>query len=114
MRSAGTCTPRLGIGPSPRGIAQAQGDRQLSSFQLMTGTALVVTPDGMVTRSDGRGDRGVLDVAPDILRELMKDAQAMTAGTILLMCDNTLYATPGSAPAGRNHAVLDDRVFAAW
>jgi hypothetical protein len=71
------------------GIVWAQGDQpgqQLSSFQLMTGTALVITPDGRVTRRS--------DVPPDMLGELMKDAQPMTAGRILFMRHNELYSAP--------------------
>ncbi|MBV8096777.1 MAG: hypothetical protein JOY71_27500 [Acetobacteraceae bacterium] len=71
------------------GIVWAQGDQpgqQLSSFQLMTGTALVITPDGRVTRR--------ADVPPDMLGELTKDAQPMTAGRILFMRDNKLYSAP--------------------
>jgi len=79
----------LALAVALAGAARAQGDqgdRQLSRLQLMTGTALVFTPDGRVTRR--------LDVAPDMLGELMKDARPMTAGAILFMRDNTLYATP--------------------
>ena len=71
------------------GIARAQGasaDQQLSSFQLMNGTVLVVTPDGRVTRRS--------DAAPDMLGGIPGDARPMTVGSILVMRDNTLYATP--------------------
>jgi hypothetical protein len=71
------------------GIVWAQGDQpgqQLSNFQINTGTVLVVTPDGKVTRRS--------DVAPEMLGELMKDAHPMPAGGIMFMRDNKLYATP--------------------
>ena len=71
------------------GLVWAQGDQpgqQLSSFQLSTGTVLVVTPDGMVTRRS--------DVAPDMLSEVTKDARPVTTGMIMAMRDNKLYSTP--------------------
>lgn len=52
----------------------------------MTGTVLVVKPDGRVTRSS--------DVAPDMMGDLMKDARPMTTGAIMFLRDNKLYATP--------------------
>ena len=70
-------------------IARPQGDQggqQLSGFQLMTGSVLVVTPDGRVTRH--------FDVPPDMLGEVTKEARPMTAGIIVAMRDNTLYVTP--------------------
>ena len=71
------------------GIAWAQGDQpgqQLSPFQLRTGTVLCVTPDGTVTRRS--------DVPPEMLKEVMRDARPMTAGSILVMRDDKLYVTP--------------------
>ena len=71
------------------GIVWAQGDQpgqQLSSFQLSTGTVLVVTPDGIVTRRS--------DVAPDMLSEVTKDARPVTTGMIMAMRENKLYSTP--------------------
>lgn len=71
------------------GIVWAQGDQgsqQLSSFQLMNGWVLAVTPDGKVTRRS--------DVAPDMLAEVTRDAHPMTGATILAMRDGTLYAAP--------------------
>ena len=71
------------------GAAQAQGDQpgqQVSNFQLMTGTVLVITPDGTVSRRS--------DVPPNMLDELMKEARPMPAGGIMFMHDNKLYATP--------------------
>ena len=71
------------------GIAWTQGDQggqQLSSFQLRTGTVLVIKPDGTVTRRS--------DVPPDLLGEVTKEARTMTTGMILAMKDKTLYGTP--------------------
>jgi len=71
------------------GIAWTQGDQggqQLSSFQLMTGTVLVIKPDGTVTRRS--------DVPPDMVSEVTKEARPMTTGMILAMQDKTLYGTP--------------------
>ena len=70
-------------------IAWAQGDQggqQLSTFQLMTGTVLVVTPDGKVSRRS--------DVPPDMIGEITKDARPMTATMIVAMRYNAVYGTP--------------------
>jgi hypothetical protein len=77
------------------GIVWAQGDQpgqQLSSFQLNTGTVLVVTPDGKVTRRS--------DVAQDMLSEVAKDARPVTTGMIMVMRDNKLYSTPDRPTQG--------------
>ncbi|MBV8588856.1 MAG: hypothetical protein JO212_02125 [Acetobacteraceae bacterium] len=76
-------------------IAWAQGDQpgqQLSGFQLKTGTVLCVTPDGTVTRRS--------DVPPEMLREVMREARPMTAGSILVMRDDKLYVTPDRRTQG--------------
>jgi hypothetical protein len=84
-----TAFPGFALAVALGGIAWAQGDQggqQLSSFQLMNGWVLVVTPDGRVTRRS--------DVAPDMLSEVTRDARPMAAASILAMRDNTLYAVP--------------------
>ena len=87
MSSMKTALLGFAMGVALGGIALSQGDQggqQLSSFQLMNGWVLAVTPDGRVTRRS--------DVAPEMLAEVTREAHPMTTGTILTMRDHTLYA----------------------
>ena len=79
------------------GVALAQGDqgdKQLTSLQLMSNSVLVITPDGRVSiRSD---------VPSDVLAEAMKDAKPMTTAGITFMRDNKLYMVPDRPMTGGN------------
>jgi hypothetical protein len=94
-----SCSRRLILSTAPALLlvrnANAQGDRaddQLSTFQLMNGWVLSVTPDGRVVR---RGD-----VAEDLSGEIMKAARPMALGSVMIMHQNRLYVSPDRAIRG--------------
>lgn len=82
--------------------ARAQGDsgsQQLSSFQLMNGRVIVVSPTGSVA---------MRSIDESMAGEIMRDAHPMTAGGIIFVRDGKLYATPDRPMPGG--AMLSDTV----
>jgi hypothetical protein len=77
------------------GAVYAQGDggsQQLSNYQLMINRVFVVTPDGKVVMRTVE--------APEMQSEILKEARPMSAGSILIMRDNKVYATPDRPTQG--------------
>ena len=82
--------------------AHAQGDsgsQQLSSFQLMDGRVIVISPTGSVA---------MRSVDATMAGEIMRDAHPMAAGSIILMRDGKLYATSDRPMQGG--AMLSDTI----
>ena len=82
--------------------ARAQGDsgsQQLSSFQLMNGRVIVISPTGSVA---------MRSVEETMAGEIMRDAHPMVVGSIILMRDGKLYATSDRPTQGG--AMLSDTI----
>lgn len=82
--------------------AHAQGDsgsQQLSSFQLMNGRVIVISPTGSVT---------MRTVDEAMAGEIMREAHPMAAGSIIFMRNGKLYAASDRPMQGG--AMLSDTI----